>query len=374
MCRHRSIRLQVAAFARVVQSLLTNVLASIQSYAKFHRATASRVSAYPDGMKPVWRKNRSKMKRCPTCNLEYDDTLRFCLKDGETLVRSDQPAGLTMTMPAQREFQPPAAPSLQIPVQPSLSTTRSLSNIFFAPARVFASFGELTTFAPAAIRFLIAAAIIIIAVVSYNIVYLARIGSETIGRATIEASPRVSALPEEQKERALLMQQNPAIKGFALLMRFGTLILLQLVSLPLGALLYWLGAMLCKGAVRYMQALLVWTYATLPATALWALGNIFAVLVLPPTTNIGIATGTNGVVHANLGALFDVTTFPIPVHVVALSAIDLFEFYGLALAIFGLRKVTRITWIGSFVIVIFVWLIGVGWRVSTAGIFAALMN
>lgn len=285
------------------------------------------------------------------------------------------PSVTTQAAVKPQEFvPPPPPPTRQLPVEPSMSATRSLANIFFAPARVFDSFRDVTTFTPAAVRFLIAAAIIIVAVVSYNALYLQHIGSERIARASIEASPRLAKLPSEQKERVLQMQENPTFKAFTLAMGFGRLLLFLLASLPLGALIYWLGAMLFKSKMKYMQALLVWTYAAFAPTVLWVLANTLVLLIRPPTTNIGIATGANGVVHANLGALFDVTTLPIPVYVVALSALDLFEFCGLALAVFGLRKVARIPWIGSFGIVIFVWLIGVVWRISTAGLAGALMK
>jgi hypothetical protein len=45
---------------------------------------------------------------------------------------------------------------------------------------------------------------------------------------------------------------------------------------------------------------------------------------------------------------------PIPAYVAALSAFDLLVFYGLALAILGLRKAGRVPWIGALVTVIFV--------------------
>ena len=314
------------------------------------------------------------MKTCPTCNRNYDDTIRFCLEDGATLVRTDQSAGPTMTMPAQPVFQPPPPPTLKLPAQPSMSTGQALTRIFFSPGRVFDSFRERMTFGPKAARFLIAAAIIVLAMVAYNVIYLTRIGSENIGRASMEAAPRTADLPSETKERALRMQQTPAFQAFALSMRFGLLLLLTLLSLPLGALIYWLGGMIFKGTIKYWQALLVWTYAALPPTVLWVLANTLVLLIRPPATNIAIATGANGVVHANFGALFEVTSFPIPVYVVALGALDLFEFYGLALALVGLRKVARIPWIGSFGIVIFVWLIGVGWRIGMAGVMGALMK
>src|ERR1041384_1905576 len=45
MCRRRAIRLRVAAFVLAVRWPLTTVPESIQSYAKFHRATAWRAFA-----------------------------------------------------------------------------------------------------------------------------------------------------------------------------------------------------------------------------------------------------------------------------------------------------------------------------------------
>ena len=223
-------------------------------------------------------------------------------------------------------------------------------------------------------RFLVAAAIIVIAVVTYSAAYLSVIGSEKFGRASIEASPRTANLPVEQKERALQMQQSPAFQAFALIMRFGVLLVFTIASFFLGGLIYWLGALLMKSKLKYMQALLVWTYASFPVVVIWALANIIVLLVWPPSTNMAIVTGDNGVIHANLGALFDVTSLPIPVYVVALGALDLFGFYGLGLAVFGLRKVARIPWIGSFGIVMFVWLLGVMWRISTAGVVSALLK
>ena len=210
--------------------------------------------------------------------------------------------------------------------------------------------------------------------VGYNVIYLARIGPQNIARASIEAYPKLAGLPSEQKERILQAQESPALIAITRAIGFGKLIIFTLASLPLGALIYWLGGLIFKSKINYLQALLVWTYAVFAPTVLWLLANALVLLIHPPTTSMAIITGANGVIHANLGALFDVTMLPIPVYVVALGALDLFEFYGLALAMFGLRKVARIPWIGSFGIVIFVWLIGVVWRISTAGLVGALMK
>ena len=315
------------------------------------------------------------MKTCPTCNRTYADALRFCLEDGATLARLEQSAGPTMTMPAQAAFQaPPPPPTLQMTSQPSMSVIKTLASAFFAPGRMFDSFRDLKTFSPAATRFVVAAAIILISLVVFNVAYLVIVGSGKIAVAAMESSPQTANMSDEQKERVLVMQQTPAFQVFTQTMRFGLLIVLTLASFFLGGLIYWLGAILFKSQIKYMQAVLVWTYATLPLTVVWLLANMLVLLVWPPATNIAIVTGANGVVHANLGALFTVTSLPLPVYVVALSAIDLFEFYGLGLAVFGLRRVAGIHWLTSFGIVIFVWLIGLMWRVSTAGAVGALLK
>jgi hypothetical protein len=315
------------------------------------------------------------MKTCPTCNRTYADALRFCLEDGATLVRTEQSAGPTMTMPAQAAFQsPPPPPTLQMTSKPSMSVIKTLTHAFFAPAPMFDSFPALRTFSPAAIRFVMAAVIILISLVAYNVAYLVVVGSGKITAAAMEVSPQTANLSEDQKQRALIMQQSPTFQVFTQGTRFGLLIVLTLASFFLGGLIYWLGAILFKSKMNYMQALLVWTYATLPATVVWLLANMFALLIWPPETNIAIVTGGNGVVHANLGALFTVETLPLPVYVVALSALDLFEFYGLGLAVLGLRRVAGIHWLTSFAIVIFVWLIGLMYRITMAGVVGALMK
>ncbi len=314
------------------------------------------------------------MKKCPACNREYADEVRFCLEDGATLVRAGESNQATMTMPAAPEFRPPPPPTLIMLTAPSMSVGRTLLNTFVAPGRALTSFRDVTTFSPAAVRFLIAAPIILIAVLAYHALYLARMGSDNITRAAVEATRNLRNLPPDQKERAIQMTQNPAYRGITLAMSFGQMILMTLVSMPLGALIYWVGAMIFRSRLKYMQALLIWTYATLPATVLWLIVNLVTLFVWPPATNVAIATGAAGVFPSNFGALFTVELLPIPVYVAALSAFDVFKFYGLALAVLGLRKVANIPWLGAFAIVAFVWLLGVVWLVSTAGLASAVLK
>src|SRR6185503_9372230 len=131
------------------------------------------------------------MKRCPACNREYDDEVRFCLEDGTTLVRSAESRQPTMTMPAAPDFRPPPPPTLIMPTAPSMPVGRTLLNIFIAPARAFASFQDVRTFGPAAVRFVLAAVIIVASLVIYAATYQAYFGLTAITQAAIEATPSI---------------------------------------------------------------------------------------------------------------------------------------------------------------------------------------
>jgi hypothetical protein len=308
------------------------------------------------------------MKTCPTCQRTYDDEIRFCLEDGGVLERSGEFASPTMTMPAAPVFQaPPPPPTLVMPVEPSLSTPGALAGIFISPGRVFESFRDVTTFGPAAVRFLAAAAIVILALVLFNLLYVVKVGPDTITRASLEANARTGNLPAEQKEQMLKVMENPTFQWGTLVGRFVGLVGFLILSFPLGALAYWVGALLFKSKLSYLQALLVWTYSMLATSLIWVIVNTVALFLWPPATNVAIALDANaGVIHANLGAFAEPTTLPASVTSAALGAFDLFALYGLVLATLGLRTVGRLPWIGALVTVLLVWLVGMGWRVAMA--------
>ena len=309
------------------------------------------------------------MKTCPACNREYDDEVRFCLEDGTTLVRTAGSGPPTMTMPVASGFQPPPPPpTLAMPAPPSMPVGRTLLNIFIAPARAFGSFRDVNTFGAAITRFLLAAAIIMAAVVIYNVAYQAYFGPAAITEAALEATPRVYESRPEVKEQALQMTRNPTFQVVTLATTFGGLMLFTLVSMPLGALIYWLGGLAFRAPLNFMQALLVWTYATLPARVLWVIVNLLTLFVWPPTSNLRIAMGSGGVFPSNLAWAVPSTTLPLPAWVIALSVFDLFEFYGLTLAIVGLRKAGRLPWWGALLTVAAVWIVGIVWRIGSAGL------
>lgn len=111
---------------------------------------------------------------------------------------------------------------------------------------------------------------------------------------------------------------------------------------------------------------MIWTYATMPPRVVWAIVNTLTLFVWPPTSNLRIATGGAGVFPSNLGWAVPSPTLPLPAWVVALSVFDLFEFYGVTLAVVGLRKAGRLPWWGAGIIVAAVWGITIIWRVGSA--------
>ena len=74
------------------------------------------------------------MKRCPKCNLEFDDELRFCLEDGTALVGdeiSPTVASPTMVLPTPEETPPTMTQAARpdVPAPPHLAATRMAAHI-----------------------------------------------------------------------------------------------------------------------------------------------------------------------------------------------------------------------------------------------------
>ena len=74
------------------------------------------------------------MKRCPKCNREFDDELRFCLEDGTALVSDEMPstvAAPTMVLPTH-EATPPTltqAARPDVPPPPHVAATKTATNL-----------------------------------------------------------------------------------------------------------------------------------------------------------------------------------------------------------------------------------------------------
>ena len=259
-------------------------------------------------------------------------------------------------------FQAPRPPFPQepAPAGPTMSTGETLTSIFFEPGRVFESMRERP-------RLLVAAIIIAIAFLAFTITFFQRVGYERVIREAVENSPRAEQMTPEQKEQTIRIQSGPIVKAIY----FVSPILIIAVVIAAGAGLYLLGSMMMAKKLSYKQALAVWTYSGLPPIVLSMLLNIILLFLKSPDEYDVVNASRRGLVKANLGLLVDPKASPMLATV--LGSLDLFAFYGLFLAALGLRKVGKMSSGSAWGIVLTIWIIGVLFRVSLAGIFGSAM-
>lgn len=246
----------------------------------------------------------------------------------------------------------PAEPDAQ-----AMSTPETLANIFFEPGRTF----EALRARP---RFLVAAALALVAFMAFYLTYVQRVGYDQMVDAEIEtarkADPNVN---EEQLAAGARIQKGAVVKQIRLWSPF----LGFVIIFAAGAGLYLLGTNLMGGSMSYKQALAVWVYSSLPPLLLGTLLNFVLLFIKPPEDAAEIVQGTQrGLVHANLGALVDGTAHPLLA--TALGAVDLLVFYGLFLAALGLRKVGKLKSGPAWTVVLALW----GVRVIATLVIAAV--
>ena len=244
---------------------------------------------------------------------------------------------------------PPSAPvSPHMADAATMSTTETLSGIFFEPARTF----EALRARP---RFLIAGIITILAFMAFYILFVQKLGAETIARAQIES--RSPDMTPEQLEQALSIQRNPMVQAIT----YASFPLVFVVIFAAGGGLYLLGSMAMAKSMSYKQAISVWVYSTLPPTLVFSLVNIL-LLFLKSKDDIDPAAVNQGLARANLALL--VNPKEQPVLATVLGSFDLFQFYGLFLAALGLRKIARLSSGAAWGIVLLIWAVGLLVRVG----------
>lgn len=248
----------------------------------------------------------------------------------------------------------------QTPDGPTMTTAETLTGIFFEPGRVFESFR-------ARPRFLVAAIITALLVCIFTIALFQRAGYENMMRAAIENSKQADQMSAEQKERAIAMYSNPALKAINYL---SPLIAITMIFAA-GAALYMLGVMLMGRSLSYLQALSVWTYSSFPPAVLSMLVS-FVLLFLKSQEDLETIQPGRSLAQANLGILVDPKASPMLA--AALGSFDLFAFYGLFLAALGLRKVARLSSGAAWGIVLGLWLVGLIFRVALAAITGTVMG
>jgi hypothetical protein len=255
---------------------------------------------------------------------------------------------------------PPPLPNRERLDGPSLSTSETLTGIFFEPGRVFESFRPRP-------RFLVAGLIVLAAIMAYTTVFYSRVGFEEVMRAAIEESPQAANLSPEQKERGLQFWTGPIGKTIA----FVSPVFAIPIAFAAGAALYLLGVMAMGKATTYSRALAVWVYSTMPPILIAMLLNIVLVFIKPVEGAELVQASRRGLVRANLSFL--VNPAENPVIATLLGSFDVFIFYGLFLAALGLHKVARLSKGAAWGIVLALWIIGVVVKLAFSAISGGAM-
>jgi hypothetical protein len=239
---------------------------------------------------------------------------------------------------------PPDAASTPDP-GPDMSTSQTLTGIFFEPSRTFEGLRKRP-------RFLIAALILMVLTAGVTALLYQRIDMGQYIRDKMEKSSRNANQTEEQKEMGVKVGK---IVG-ALTPIFVP------IGIAAGAALYLLGVMAFGGSVSYKGSVAVWTYSSLPPAVI---GTIVAVLVL--FLKAADTIDPEHLLVTNPGAFMGSESSPVLVSV--LSQFDLLRFYGLFLAAIGLRKVAKISSGSAWAIVLGFFLIRAILGISFAAIF-----
>ncbi|HVG28124.1 MAG TPA: Yip1 family protein [Pyrinomonadaceae bacterium] len=235
-----------------------------------------------------------------------------------------------------------------------MSTPQTLTGIFFEPGRTF----EALRARP---RFLVAGIILAVALLAFTALLFQKVDYDQMIRQTIESSPQAEQMTPEQKEAAISMQTKPIFKA----LNYVSPLIGVPIFLAIGGLIYMLGAMVMGKKIGYKQAVSVWAYSGLPPALLATLANIILLFVKTPDAS-DAASARSGLVHANLGILFDRTAHPVLTSL--FGALDLFAIYGLVLAVIGLRKMGRLSAGAAWTIVLAVFLLGVLFRVGISAL------
>jgi Yip1 domain len=238
------------------------------------------------------------------------------------------------------------------PDGPKMTTTETLTGIFLEPGRTFESLR-------ARPRFIAAAAITAVLTCIFTITFFQRAGYENVMRAAIDNSPRADQMSPEQKEQALRIYLNPAVKAI----NYVSPLIAIAIIFPAGAALYLLGVMLMGRSISYLQALSVWTYSGFAPTVLTILVSLILVFLTSRDELAAMQPGRS-LARANLGILVDPKASP--VLAALLGSFDAFTFFGLFLAALGLRKVARLSAGAAWAVVLGLWVIGVVVKVALA--------
>jgi hypothetical protein len=234
-----------------------------------------------------------------------------------------------------------------------MSETESIYRIFLEPAEVFNSFITQP-------RYLLATLILLLVTTGYNVIVIQRFGFEEIVRTQIESSSRTVELKDEDKQKIAETRAS----GFVKALGYAAPLMRTIVSMIAGAGLYLLGVMLMGSAIGYLQSVSLWVYSTLAPALLLYLVNAVLLLVTAPEDVDLVRAIKHELAYSNPGALLGSESNPFLLTL--LTSLDLFEFYGLFLAVLGLKIVARLQTSSALMIVGGIWLIALLVRLTWA--------
>ncbi len=234
-----------------------------------------------------------------------------------------------------------------------MSEVQTLTSIFFEPGRTFQSF--LTK--P---RFIFASLIIIVLSITFQQLFMQRMGSERLKRYVaeqVEKNPQVQSMDADAKNK--IVDQQVTISNYA---QFAVPVIILIVFAIIG-LLYWLGSSAMGGTGSFLKGLAVCVYSSLPPTVIGTFANIL-ILYLKSPDEIDFGMSQRGLVNANASFLIDGKAMP--VLATLLSTIDIFQIWGWVLAAIGLKIVSKISIASAWTVVLILALIGISFRVLGA--------
>jgi len=227
-----------------------------------------------------------------------------------------------------------------------MSTTETLTGIFFEPSRTF----EALRARP---RFLVAGLILLALACILTLVLYMRVDMGQVIRDTIERSPNAAQATEAQKDMQVRLGKT-----------IGAIVRPVVVPIMIagGGALYMLGVMAFGGAISYRKAVSVWTYSWLPPFVLTVLVAVLVLFLKSPDS-----INPDQIAVTNPGALLGEESSKVLVAI--LSQFDLLRFYGLFLAALGLRKVGRLSSGQAWGVVLGLYIIFALLRIGSAALF-----
>jgi hypothetical protein len=263
-----------------------------------------------------------------------------------------------MEEPNNAEWQAPPPP--EEPSEPAeqseMSEIGTIANMYLEPGRTFRDL----RIKP---RFILATVLAIVCGLGFWFAIDQKIGMGEIFVDQLKKSPQYEQMSPQQRDGTATFYRGPAFKGIV----YGGAVFGTIFYVLIGGLIYWLLANAFGGTSRYLHGVSVWAYSVVTPGILAVLANVLVLMLKSKDDLDTAAVQSGGFVRANPTAFIDVTHSP--VLNALLSPIDLFQIWGVILAVIGIRTVAKISNGSAWTIVLGLKLVGIIIGVTMAAIF-----